>query len=282
VPVETHPPVLCPSCGKQFRWKPELAGKRAKCKCGGVIAIPAPPAPAPPAGDEDEYDIAPTAAPVVPRSTAPAQPAAPADSQPGLSPAAAAAVLQRLGRTAAEVPRAKERLLDDGPSVEEAFKPSILRDFVLPSILILAGVALSFVEAMKAGQTPAPTIAAAVPIVAMKLVLGVVLVLGGMFLSVVVAEVCFIGPIPLTAFKLTGIAVGVASVYGLLCYALGDTAGAAAGTFAAVALYGLLYWLLMRLDLKDTAICVIITWILVTAANYIAYKIEGASKDSWV
>ena len=90
------------------------------------------------------------------------------------------------------------------------------------------------------------------------------------------------GPIPLTAFKLTGIAVGVASVYGLLCYALGDTAGAAAGTFAAVALYGLLYWLLMRLDLKDTAICVIITWILVTAANYIAYKIEGASKDSWV
>ena len=38
----------------------------------------------------------------------------------------------------------------------------------------------------------------------------------------------------------------------------------------------------MRLDLKDTAICVIITWILVTAANYIAYKIEGASKDSWV
>jgi hypothetical protein len=288
VPVETHAPILCPSCGKQFRWKPELAGKRAKCKCGGVIAIPAQPAPAQPADDQDEYDIAPTAAPVAPRAAnavpPPAASGAPAhvEGQPGLSPSAAAAVLQRLGRTAAEVPRAKERLLDDGPSMEDAFKPSIIRDFVLPSILILAGVALSFMEAMKAGPTPAPTIAAAVPIVAMKLVLGVVLVLGGMFLSVVVAEVCFIGPIPLTAFKLTGIAVGVASVYGLLCYALGDTAGAAAGTFAAIALYGLLYWLLMRLDLKDTAICVIITWIVVTAANYIAYKIEGASKDSWI
>ena len=70
--------------------------------------------------------------------------------------------------------------------------------------------------------------------------------------------------------------------------AIADRAVAAYGRLdswvhlAAVALYGLLYWLLMRLDLKDTAICVIITWILVTAANYIAYKIEGASKDSWV
>ena len=117
---------------------------------------------------------------------------------------------------------------------------------------------------------------------AIKLALGVVIVLGGMFLSVVVAEVCLIGPVGFTACKLTGIAVGVASVYGLLCHALGDTAGAAAGTFAAVALYGVLYALLMRLDLKDTSICVIITWIVVTAANYIAYKIEGASKDSWI
>ena len=275
MPVETHAPILCPSCGKQFRWKPELAGKRAKCKCGGVIAIPAEPKPPQPAPDEDEYDIA-----EAPPAPAPRPQAAPA--QTGLDPAAAAAVLQRLGRTTAEVPRAKERLLDDGPSVEEAFKPSIVRDFVLPSILIVAGVALAFVEAMKAGQAPAPTIVAAIPVVAMKLVMGVGLVLGGMFLAVVAAEVVFIGPLWLTGFKLTAIAIGVASVYGLMCFYLGDSAGAAAGTFAAIALYALLYWLLMRLDVKDTAICTIITFILVTAAHYIAYKIEGARKDSWV
>jgi hypothetical protein len=75
---------------------------------------------------------------------------------------------------------------------------------------------------------------------------------------------------------------GVASVYGLLGYAFGDTAGAAAGTFASVALYGVLYALLMRLDVKDTSICVIITWILVTAANYVAYKVERWSRDNWV
>jgi hypothetical protein len=277
VPVETHAPILCPSCGKQFRWKPELAGKRAKCKCGSVIAIPAEPHPAPSPADEEEYDIGPA-----PQAAKPQAAPVHMEQQPGLSPAAAAAVLQRLGRTTAEVPRAKERLMDDGPSVEEAFKPSIVRDFVLPSILILAGIALAFVEAMKAGQTPAPTVVAAIPVVAMKLVIGVGLVLGGMFLAVVAAEVCFIGPLWLTAFKLTAIAIGVASVYGLLTYALGESAGAAAGTFAAIVLYALFYLLLMRLDVKDTAICTIITFILVTAANYLAYKIEGARKDSWV
>jgi hypothetical protein len=277
VPVETHAPILCPSCGKQFRWKPELAGKRAKCKCGSVIAIPAEPHPAPSPADEEEYDIGPA-----PQAAKPQAAPVHMEQPPGLSPAAAAAVLQRLGRTTAEVPRAKERLMDDGPSVEEAFKPSIVRDFVLPSILILAGIALAFVEAMKAGQTPAPTVVAAIPVVAMKLVIGVGLVLGGMFLAVVAAEVCFIGPLWLTAFKLTAIAIGVASVYGLLTYALGESAGAAAGTFAAIVLYALFYLLLMRLDVKDTAICTIITFILVTAANYLAYKIEGARKDSWV
>jgi hypothetical protein len=33
----------CNSCGKQYPWKPELAGKKAKCKCGAVLAIPAKP-----------------------------------------------------------------------------------------------------------------------------------------------------------------------------------------------------------------------------------------------
>lgn len=32
----------CPSCGKQYQVKAELAGKKAKCKCGTVIPIPVP------------------------------------------------------------------------------------------------------------------------------------------------------------------------------------------------------------------------------------------------
>jgi hypothetical protein len=38
----------CDACGKQYSWKPELGGKRVKCKCGTPISIPA----SDPAGDD--------------------------------------------------------------------------------------------------------------------------------------------------------------------------------------------------------------------------------------
>ena len=67
----------CPSCGRQFTWKPELAGRSAKCKCGGTIKVPqqpqatsAPgraPAAAPAASDDgnplDAYDFSTAEAP---------------------------------------------------------------------------------------------------------------------------------------------------------------------------------------------------------------------------
>ena len=47
----------CPSCKKEFTWKPEIAGKKAKCKCGTVIDIPAAPPPPPlPPPDVDPFD----------------------------------------------------------------------------------------------------------------------------------------------------------------------------------------------------------------------------------
>lgn len=33
--------IVCGSCQRKFAWKPELAGKRVKCKCGQPIAVPA-------------------------------------------------------------------------------------------------------------------------------------------------------------------------------------------------------------------------------------------------
>ena len=36
----TEPKFNCSTCGKEYRWKPELAGKKAKCKCGNVIPVP--------------------------------------------------------------------------------------------------------------------------------------------------------------------------------------------------------------------------------------------------
>jgi hypothetical protein len=35
------PAIQCPTCQKEYRWKPELAGKRVQCKCGETITVPA-------------------------------------------------------------------------------------------------------------------------------------------------------------------------------------------------------------------------------------------------
>ena len=58
--------------------------------------------------------------------------------------------------------------------------------------------------------------------------------------------------------------------------------GAAAGAFASIALYTLLFKLLMRLDWQDTAVCVTVTFVLVTFSNYAAYKLDGILRDAWI
>jgi len=73
----------CPACGKQYSWRPQLAGKRAKCTCGSVVQIPKT---APAAAEEfendrptDLYDVAePPPEPIQPLA-----PAVPAMAPPG-------------------------------------------------------------------------------------------------------------------------------------------------------------------------------------------------------
>ncbi len=49
----------CASCGKRFRWKPEFAGKRVKCKCNEVVTVPErnPLEPDPMEMDDDFVDL---------------------------------------------------------------------------------------------------------------------------------------------------------------------------------------------------------------------------------
>ncbi|MGB7156708.1 MAG: hypothetical protein WBD40_01500, partial [Tepidisphaeraceae bacterium] len=42
----------CDACGKRYTWKPQLAGKKAKCACGATMVVPA--AEAPQANDEPD------------------------------------------------------------------------------------------------------------------------------------------------------------------------------------------------------------------------------------
>jgi hypothetical protein len=49
----------CSKCGREFTWKPEIAGRKAKCKCGTILTVPKqPPRSAPPPPEPDEFDLA--------------------------------------------------------------------------------------------------------------------------------------------------------------------------------------------------------------------------------
>ena len=69
--------VSCPSCNREYAVRPELAGKRAKCKCGGRIEFPS--------AAGVEADLLDEPAPSV-RPTATPAPAAPAPQMATLPP----------------------------------------------------------------------------------------------------------------------------------------------------------------------------------------------------
>jgi hypothetical protein len=97
----TGPKFNCPSCGKEYKWKPELAGKKGKCKCGSVMLVPAkaPKVKVPePELAEDTYDVADSSgaaeedAPLAPPPYAGAAVAAPPPYTPAAAVAGKAAV----------------------------------------------------------------------------------------------------------------------------------------------------------------------------------------------
>jgi hypothetical protein len=70
----------CGACGKRYAWKPQLAGKRAKCACGAAMTVPAAAAVAPASEPDDLYGMAEAAGAagtVAPRKMAPPVPPAP-------------------------------------------------------------------------------------------------------------------------------------------------------------------------------------------------------------
>ena len=274
---QDRPPITCATCGKRFRYKPELAGRTAKCACGATLFIPKPHAPtATPDGDDGEYDVAPD--PPEKRPAAAASVAPPVGLAAGAGTADAPLPLGHLLPPQRKGLTPEKRLTN-----EELVPPSTLRDLILPSILIPIGIALRFFEVMSLTATKNPMeFGPAVAAVMLKVILSVSLMLGGMFLAVTILEVNFIGSRARIAYRLIAIAIAPGAIYGICSYAGGEMYGAMIGTFLSVAVYSLLFWLLMRLDVKDTTMCVVITWIFVTAANYASYRAEGMMRDSWI
>lgn len=85
----------CSACGRQYPWKPELAGRSAKCKCGQVMTVPATASAPEPEPDLLEFADEPPipATPVKAKpAAAPVKAAVPAAAKARVTAAAAAPV----------------------------------------------------------------------------------------------------------------------------------------------------------------------------------------------
>lgn len=116
------PHFSCEECGKSFAWKPEIAGRKAKCKCGAVLLVPAE---SPETALEDLYDLVPSGPVEEPAAARIAMPAPVVAASSGKS----ASLPYQRGPTARERERNSVETLMD-----------MKRDVYIPVALLVGGL----------------------------------------------------------------------------------------------------------------------------------------------
>ena len=260
--------VACGVCGKKLAFDAAKTERNVRCPACGNVTLIRPPQTQTVEEPSDEYDLADEPAPPTPPV--------------GGSPVTAKEVLEHLGH--AHVTR--KRIEPDAKEVaaqrmmESLAEPDPVRELVIPAVLICVGLVLSYCELMVFTKRPIGSPAEAMMTVLGKAVLSMGLSVGGIFLATTVFDVCIVGSFQRAILRICAIGIAPSALYGILCYMAGDLNGSLVGVFASVLAYGLLYYFLLRLDLKDTSVCVLVTWILITAINYAAYRVQGAKTGS--
>ena len=121
----------CDACGKRYAWKPQLAGKKAKCACGAMMVVPQ--AEAPPTSADEPEDLYGFAEETLPAATVarPLPVGAPVASAAGVAQPGAAPIGYRSART-------KENTKKDRFSFDEMTHPP--RDLYIPVALLIVGL----------------------------------------------------------------------------------------------------------------------------------------------
>ena len=145
------------ACGREFRWKPELAGKKAKCKCGAAVTVPSTPpsaAPAPPAVEHDPFETAgdpeqfappqfQAAPPPVPVAAAPQQLICPVCNSPALPTAVLCTACGYNFRTGQRMPGAgRGAITRGGPTggvSADVYQQAAKFSWMAPLVAILLG-----------------------------------------------------------------------------------------------------------------------------------------------
>jgi hypothetical protein len=120
----------CEACGKRYAWKPQLAGKRAKCSCGAAMVVPQAESTEADAPD-DLYGFVEESLPPPPAARSMPMPSAPIASVAGGAQPSAGAIGYRSAPT-------KENTARDRFSFDAMTHPP--RDLYIPVALLIVGI----------------------------------------------------------------------------------------------------------------------------------------------
>lgn len=280
----------CPSCKKEYTWKPELAGKKAKCKCGTVIDIPAapPPPPLPPPNvdpfDNPDYmyDFADEPAKTAEGTAAAAPPPIPTQIDLQSCPNCGGNILPNsvvclaCGFNTKTGKKHKTQVAAKGPGGkvlpyqgkrkgmkgdDDAPKESgMVKDVWVPTGLVAAGLGLSIVDAMVVYEVE--SLAFATVWVAVTTVVNLVLIFIGMLIGVRLLNLS-LGH-PLTAMlKITAIALVPAPIADFIGHAVGPGGDYIGWSISMIFYYGMFMYF-FDMDFQETMICSTIIWVIRT------------------
>ena len=245
----------CEGCGRKYTLKPELAGRRVKCKCGHVMTVPHAPPPEPPElrVEDDLYEMAPEPAkPAAAKHRAPLAPVAPKVPLRPIETSAPAVGIEAAG-VAMPAPGGIPLAYQKGPTQRERERMSsdtlmdMTRDVYVPVALLIIGfIVYVGYYAVRYELDGAGMAMTAVGLGIMTLIKAVLLI-GFAFMVAGPLGVSF-GGIFTAALKLAAIAVVSDGVATLVDAFTAKIAGGAGGAFSGMLSFPVVlgvYWVLL-------------------------------------
>jgi hypothetical protein len=272
----------CDGCNKSYTWKPELAGRRVKCKCGHVMTVPnADPAAAmyeaPPEGFEDLYSLAEekvvqaVPAYVKPQAVgagAPVPASRGAVRNAAAAPTPAAKPARAPGGNKALLGYAQMASQRGGRAEEQAAGGNVfwnpVTDLYVPAALIVLGMFLSFFEIRWAlGINSIPF---AIGAVGVMTIINVVFGFAGILIAARLLDLG-LGPIPVAVMKTAAASILPAAAASLVENLIGFGGNMLAWVIS-FTLSLVIFMKLMDMDYFETCVCAVIIWLIRTWVGY--------------
>lgn len=284
----------CGSCGKSYTWKPELAGKRVKCKCGAPVSVPKENPAAAVAEDPELDDLYALSEGKVEEEAVAPPPIPAGDGCPScgtaLEPGAVLCVACGYNFKTKKVLKTQRLAGGGGGGValagiatgvgggagvlgyagpgkrhEEGDVTWGPKDLYIPIGLVLVGTVLTGLEIyMNRGVRSAGLIMLAVGVLTL---INLILVVPAVLITVKLFDLG-LGPIHTGLMKIAACAIFPGAVGGIVEGAIGPAGGNYIGWFVSYVLTLIMFCWLLEMDYFESSICATIIWLVRTWVGY--------------